>query len=160
MAIGLEADYPELMVAQVSRFTERMNDMQVTNALLDALIVMTTVVGGVVIMNAMLMSVFERTQEIGVLRALGWSRWRVIGMVVVEALALSLVSAVIGIGIGAGLAGLLATEPTMGAFMTPRFSTELFVRAAILAVALGVAGAVYPALRAAGMRPVEALRYE
>lgn len=160
VAIALEADYPELMVAQVSRFTERMNDLQVTNALLDALIVMTTVVGGVVIMNAMLMSVFERTQEIGVLRALGWSQWRVIGMVVVEALALSLVSAVVGIAIGAGLARLLATEPTMGAFMTPRFSTELFIRAAMLTVVLGVAGAVYPALRAAGMRPVEALRYE
>ena len=160
VAATLEMDFPELMVARVSKFTERMNDLKVTNAMLDALIVITMLVGGVVIMNAMLMSVFERTQEIGVLRALGWSRRRVVGMIASEALALSAVSAVAGIAIGVGLAQLFALEPTFGAFLIPTYSAELFVRVFILAVLLGVSGAVYPALRAAGMQPVEALRYE
>ena len=53
-------------------------------------------------MNAMLMSVFERTQEIGLLRAVGWKRKRVVGMIVIEGLALSLFSGVAGVGIGIG----------------------------------------------------------
>ncbi len=160
IAADLEQVYPELMVAKVSKFTERMNDLQVTNAMLDALILITMLVGGVVMMNAMLMSVFERTQEIGVLRALGWSRARVVGMVAVEALALSILSAAAGIGIGVVLASAFALEPTMGAFLLPTYSPELFLRVTVLAVVLSVVGAVYPTLRAAGLRPVEALRYE
>ncbi|MCX6018761.1 MAG: ABC transporter permease [Chloroflexi bacterium] len=60
------------MVARVVDFTDRMNDIQVTNAALDAVIVMMTIVGALVITNAMLMSEFERTHEFGLLRALGW----------------------------------------------------------------------------------------
>jgi putative ABC transport system permease protein len=111
-------------------------------------------------MNAMLMSVFERMHEFGVLRALGWRRRRLVGMVVVEAIALSLLSAVAGIGIGVGLGELLRLEPTMGQWLIPTYSAELFVRVGILVLVLGVIGSVYPALRAASMRPVEALRYE
>jgi ABC-type lipoprotein release transport system permease subunit len=160
IAATLELEYPDIMVAKVAEFTERMNDMQVTNAALDAIIVVTTVVGAAVMMNAMLMSVFERMHEFGVLRALGWRRRRLVGMVVVEAIALSLLSAVAGIGIGVGLGELLRLEPTMGQWLIPTYSAELFVRVGILVMVLGVIGSVYPALRAASMRPVEALRYE
>jgi ABC-type antimicrobial peptide transport system permease subunit len=160
VAANLEAQFPDIMVARVANFTERMNDMQVTNAALDALIVIVVLVGGVVMMNAMLMSVFERTQEIGVLRALGWRKLRVVRMVVSEAVALSVLSALIGVGIGVLLAQSFTLDPTMGAYLLPTYSPDLFVRVLVLVIVLGVTGAVYPALRAANMRPIEALRYE
>lgn len=159
-AANIEAQFPEVMVAKVANFTERMNDMQVTNAALDVLIAITMLVGGVVMMNAMLMSVFERTQEIGVLRAVGWRKRRVMRMVMIEALALSALSAVAGMAIGVALAHAFTLEPTMGALLLPTYSVDMFVRIGALAIVLGAVGAVYPALRAANLQPIEALRYE
>jgi ABC-type antimicrobial peptide transport system permease subunit len=156
----LEASFPEIIVARTAAFTERLQDFQTTYAIMNALVALTIVVGGVVMMNAMLMSVFERTQEIGVLRAVGWKRRRVIGMVLAEAVALSLLSGLVGIGLGIGLNHLLLLEPTMGVFLTPAYEPRLFVEVLILALALGAIGGVYPAWRAAGLRPIEALRYE
>jgi ABC-type antimicrobial peptide transport system permease subunit len=160
IAATLENEFPALMIAKVANFTERMNDMKVTYAALDMLIWITMLVGGVVMMNAMLMSVFERTQEIGVLRALGWSKLRVVRMVILEALILSVLAALIGIAFGVMLAHSFTLDPTMGAFLIPAYSMDLFARMFMLAVGLGVVSAIYPALRAAGMQPVEALRHE
>jgi putative ABC transport system permease protein len=106
------------------------------------------------------MSVFERTQEIGVLRALGWRRRQVIGMVLGESLALSFLSSVLGIGIGVVLNNLMLLEPTMGALMAPAYRPELFIQVLGLAFVLGAVGGIYPAWRAANLRPIEALRYE
>jgi ABC-type antimicrobial peptide transport system permease subunit len=156
----LEAQFPEIIVARSEGFTQRIQDFQSTYAMLNALIVLTVVVGSIVMMNAMLMSVFERTQEIGVLRALGWKRGRVVGMVLTESLALSLLSAALGIAVGIGLNRLLVLEPTMGTFLTPAYSPRMLAQVLILALGLGAIGGVYPAWRAAGLRPIEALRYE
>jgi ABC-type antimicrobial peptide transport system permease subunit len=156
----LEAQFPQIIVSRTDTFAERLQDFKTTYAMLNALIILTVVVGGIVMMNAMLMSVFERTQEIGVLRALGWKGRRVIGMVLTESLALSLLSAVLGIGFGIGLNQLLLLEPTMGYLFGPTYSWQMFVQVTILALGLGAAGGVYPAWRAAGLRPIEALRYE
>ncbi len=157
---ALEADFPELMIAQPAKATERMQDFATTDAVFNALMALTVAVGGVVMMNAMLMSVFERTQEIGVLRALGWRRRRVLAMVMLESLGLSLLSSVAGIAIGAGLNGLFALIPSYGGFLAPLYKPELFGQVLLLAAVLGVCGGFYPAWRAAGLRPIEALRYE
>jgi len=160
IALSIEAEFPQVMVARAVNFTERMNDMRVTNAALDAVIAVTTVVGALVMMNAMLMSVFERTREFGLLRALGWRRRRLVRMVVQEAALLSLAGAAAGVGIGVGIAALLRSEPTIGMFLYPTYTYALFARVTMLVLLLGVAGSVYPALRAASMPPAEALRYE
>jgi ABC-type antimicrobial peptide transport system permease subunit len=160
IARQLEAQYPEVLVSKASSFVDRIQDFRTTYAMLNTLITITIIVGGIVMMNAMLMSVFERTQEIGVLRALGWGRRRVIGMVVAESIALSLLSAVAGAAIGVGLNYLFTLVPAMGGFLTPAYSTRLFLQVTILALGFGLIGGLYPAWRAAGLRPIEALRYE
>lgn len=160
IARRLEAEFPQLLIAQSSAFIERLQDFATMNAIFNALVVLTLIVGGIVMTNAMLMSVFERTQEIGVLRALGWRRRRVIALVLGEALALSLLSAAIGIGLGVGLNLLLVQTPDFGAFLQPAYTPRLFGQVALLALGLGALGGLYPAWRAAGLRPIEALRYE
>ncbi len=160
-ARALEGRFPEIMVSEAGRLPERMQDFATLDAALNAVVGLTAVVGGIVMMNAMLMSVFERTQEIGVLRALGWRRRRVLGMVLVEALALSLLSACVGIGIGWGLGQLFTLEPSYGRFfLVPAYTPGLFGQVLALALVLGAFGGLYPAWRASGLRPVEALRYE
>ena len=160
VARKLETQFPDVMMSRASEATDRMQDFATTYAVLNALIVLTVIVGGIVMMNAMLMSVFERTQEIGVLRALGWRRGRVMRMVVVEALALSFVSALAGIAIGVGLGYLFTLVPSFGAFMTPAYPPQVFVQVIVLSLILGALGGLYPAWRAANMQPIEALRYE
>jgi putative ABC transport system permease protein len=108
----------------------------------------------------MLMSVFERTREIGTLRALGWRRRRVVGMIVSESLALAFLSGIAGILLGVGLGNLIAMEPTMGAWLKGEYSLRLFAQAIGIALVLGGIGALYPAWRAANLSPIEALRYE
>jgi len=156
----LEARYPEVIVSQVSEMTDRMQDIASTRALLNALIVLTVIVGGIVMMNAMLMTVFERTQEIGVLRALGWRRRRVIRMILGEAVALSLISGVAGTLLGVLLNAAFMLEPTMGSFLEPSYSPLLILQTVLLCLVLGALGGIYPAWRAANLQPIEALRYE
>ncbi|MFN2168813.1 MAG: FtsX-like permease family protein, partial [Anaerolineae bacterium] len=117
-------------------------------------------VGGLGMMNAMVMSVLERTREIGTLRALGWRRRRVIGLVLGEALVLSLIGGLIGIGIGVGLTEMAARVPGVGAFMEGVYSPGLFIEGLATAIGLGLIGGAYPAWWASNLQPVEALRYE
>ncbi len=156
----VEAHWPQVSVSRSSEFADKTNDLRTFRSMTTALSFLAIVIGGVGIMNAMLMSVFERTREIGTLRALGWRRRRVIGMIVRESLALSFLSGLVGIAFGVGLGTLITFEPTMGVFLKGNYTFALLAQAMIVALVLGVIGAVYPAWRASNLSPIEALRYE
>ena len=117
-------------------------------------------IGGLGMMNSMVMSVLERTREIGTLRALGWSRWRVLWIILGESVTLSAIGGVVGIFLGIGLAKLTGTIPGMGPLLAGVFTPSIFAQGLLTALVLGLVGGVYPAWRAAGLRPVEALSYE
>jgi ABC-type antimicrobial peptide transport system permease subunit len=160
VAARMEARYPELMVARTADLTSRMQDFATLDAVFGALLGLMLVVGGIVMMNVMLMSVFERTHEIGVLRAVGWRGGRVLRLILVESLALSLLSAAAGVLIGVGLNMLLGLIPNFGSVLVPIYSPGDMARVLAMAIALGVIGGVLPALRAVRLRPIEALHYE
>jgi ABC-type lipoprotein release transport system permease subunit len=160
IAAELERDFPEVIVMQAATMTERIQDFASMNAVFNALVALMAVVGGIVMTNVMVMSVFERTQEIGVLRACGWRRRRVLRMVLVESLALSVLSGVAGMVIGLGLNALFSLEPTYGRLLPTTYTTANVAEIIVLVVGLGALGGLYPAWRAANLRPVEALRYE
>ena len=115
--------------------------------------------GGIVVVNTMIMGVYERTREIGLLLAIGWSRLRVIGLVVAEGVVICLVSGLIGIGLGwleLELAGRYIQDGWLAFDLTPSFLALVV----LISVGLGVGSSLYPGIRAASMHPVEALRYE
>jgi ABC-type antimicrobial peptide transport system permease subunit len=118
------------------------------------------IIGGLGMMNAMAMSVMERTREIGTLRALGWSRGRVVRMIMGESLVLSVLGGLVGIALGVGMTELAAATPGIGAFLEGIYSPGIFIQGMVTALLLGVLGGAYPARRAANLLPVEALRYE
>ena len=156
----LEQQFADVMVGTTSTFTEKMQDFKTMESMMNAMSGLTMLVGGIVMMNAMLMSVFERTQEIGLLRAVGWKRKRVVSMIVIEGLALSLFSGIAGVGIGIGLNSLLGLIPLYGSFFNPIYEGPIFVQIGVLVLVLGLVGSIYPAWKGANLKPIEALRYE
>ncbi len=112
------------------------------------------------IANTMAMSVFERTREIGILRALGWKGGHVILLILTEATALGLVGGLLGIAAGWGGLRILAALPQTASVASASISPLHLVESLLVAIASGVFAGAYPAWRGAHLSPVEALRYE
>ncbi len=156
----LAAAFPEIDFSLTSELDEAMSDFRVLQDAADQVSFLAVFIGAVGMLNTMLMSVLERTREIGVLRSLGWRRRRVLGMILKESLVLGLVGGVCGILLGLGLGGLIGSVEIWGGAIAPSYPPQLFVQAVVVAAVLGVLGGFYPAWRATRLRPVEALRYE
>ena len=156
----INAEFPEVHATLSSDFANQMPDFQSSNAMLGGISVMAILVGGVGILNTMLMSVFERTREIGVLRSLGWRRRRILGMFLREALLLGILGGLVGIAAAFGLIAIINRLPIYGGMLTPLWDLPIFLRALAIALLLGLIGGIYPALRATRFPPVEALSYE
>jgi putative ABC transport system permease protein len=123
---------------------------------LPGLVAISLVVGGIVIMNIMLMAVSERTREIGIRKALGARRRDILAQFVVESATLSSVGAALGIGFGLVLAFAVKSLTPLPAAVAP-WSVAVGV---LLGITVGVAAGVYPATRASRLDPIVALRAE
>jgi putative ABC transport system permease protein len=123
---------------------------------LPGLVGISLVVGGIVIMNIMLMSVAERTSEIGIRKALGAKRSDILRQFLVESAALAIVGAGLGIAAGLGLAALVEATSPMPASVAP-WSLAVAV---LLGAGVGIGAGLYPANRAAKLDPVRAMGQE
>ena len=140
-------------VMEMEQMADMLNMLQASTW---AISLLAIVVGGLGIINTMLMSVFERTREIGVLKAVGWSNSKILTMIVGESLVVTIVSAIIGSAIGFFACTLLG--PQLG--IEPLFTPIIFMQAFAVAIVVGIIGGIYPALKAVKLPPTEALRYE
>ena len=143
-------------VTSVMEMTQMADMLNMLQASTWAISLLAIVVGGLGIINTMLMSVFERTREIGVLKAVGWSNGKILTMIVGESLVITIVSAIIGSLIGFAACTILG--PQMG--IEPLFTPKIFIQAFAIAIVVGIIGGIYPALKAVRLPPTEALRYE
>jgi len=125
-----------------------------------AVAIVTLLLGGIGVMNIMLVAVRERTIEIGVRKAVGATSGRVLCQFFAEGLLLTGLSGVIGFAIGMGLCGLINLAPMPTRFLGMIFTWERGLFAVAALTAIGVAASTYPARRAAALTPIEALRFE
>ncbi|WP_328994599.1 ABC transporter permease [Kribbella sp. NBC_01245] len=109
------------------------------------------------IVNTLVLTVFERTRELGMLRAIGLTRGQVKRMIRQESVMTALIGAAIGIVLGLGLAALLAARLDEITFTVPTGQLVIF---AVVSVVVGIFAAIWPARRAARLNPLEALQYE
>lgn len=118
------------------------------------------IVGGIGIMNIMLVSVTERTREIGIRKAVGAKRRDILMQFLTEATILSVVGGLLGIALGWGIALALGSVSLGNQQITPVVDTSAIVIGVVFSVLIGLFFGTYPALRASSLRPIEALRYE
>lgn len=136
----------------------------ITNVLtifLGGIAAISLLVGGIGIMNIMLVSVVERTREIGLRKALGAKKLDILIQFLAESLLLSLVGGVVGIGFGwviSSVVGRIAAANDVS--INPEISLQSVLLATLFSIAVGLFFGIYPANRAASLQPVEALRYE
>ena len=123
---------------------------------LPGLVGISLVVGGIVIMNIMLLSVTDRTREIGLRKSLGARRRDILFQFLTEASMLSITGAALGIGAGFGLAFIVERVSILPAAV----SVPAMVISLVLGLGVGIASGLYPAYRAARLDPIEALRFE
>jgi putative ABC transport system permease protein len=134
--------------------------------LLGAIAGISLVVGGIGIMNIMLVSVTERTREIGIRKAVGARRRDILTQFLVEAMVVSVLGGALGIAIGGGLSALISQVqvPGQGGATPTNLQTQVGLDSVMLAffvsAAIGLFFGIYPATRASGLNPIEALRYE
>jgi putative ABC transport system permease protein len=129
---------------------------QVFTSLLASIAAVSLLVGGIGIMNIMLVSVTERTREIGIRKALGATRLNILLQFLIEALTLCLLGGVIGILVGVGTAVLLARVMQWNTLISPMAVAIAFAFSA----AVGLFFGIWPARRASRLDPIVALRYE
>ncbi len=125
-------------------------------AFLGAIAGISLFVGGIGIMNIMLVSVRERTREIGLRKAVGARRSVILVQFIVETITLSLIGGILGILLGAAIAGVV----TLTGLITTYVSLDVILYSFFFAALVGLFFGIYPAYQAASLRPIEALRYE
>jgi putative ABC transport system permease protein len=135
------------------------NGLQVISSGAWAVSLLAILIGGIVVIVTMMKAVSERTREIGVLRAIGWTQRRILAMIIGESLVLALIAIVVGLLIAVGLVEAITLSHVLRG-ITPSYSLFLILKGIGVALFLGIIGGIYPAYRASRLSPTEALRYE
>ena len=153
-----ENQQEDVQVTSLSQITQAQSESAQTFSLLViGMAIVSLIVGGIGIMNVMMVSVTERTREIGVRLAIGARQWDIVQQFLIEAVALSLSGGVLGVAVG------ILTIPLLTRYRSDLAATltwQSILQAFGVALIVGVVFGLYPAIRASRLDPMEALRYE
>ncbi len=155
---AVDRGFGSLQTIRTAEFTSYYDQIEYIDWFVWIVTLVSVAVGGLGVLNTMLMAVSERTREIGTLRAVGWSRGRVIRMILAEGTLISALGGLLGLAAGTAGAEVLIHWAPRG--LDTLYTPLLFAEGFAIAVALGFAGALYPAWQASRLSPIEALKYE
>lgn len=157
----IESRYPELaIIGSADQYSKIDKGLDASDNMVWVISVLALIIGCLVVGNTMWMSVSQRTREIGILRAIGWSRSRVMGMIISESAGIGVVGCLLGFAMGVGLSESTRLMQETRNFLDPDYSVLIFARAMAVAILLSVLGSLPPAIKSARISPAEALRYE
>ena len=150
-------DFTTLTSEEISSIAD--NVLGILDTATIAVSALAIIVGAIGIINTMVMAVYERTKEIGVLKSVGWKSRKILTMILGETLVLTTLSGIVGCAFGIlipelGLKLLEVDDFALG------YSPETFILAFGITIIVGIIGGIYPAYKASKLAPTEALRYE
>lgn len=155
---AIEALDPRLLALATADFVRTDTRLKLADAMAWMTSLVAVLIGGVGTLNTMMTSVHERTREIGILRAIGWPRGRIVLMILLESCCLAAAAALIG-GIAAGcLTWLLARFSPAAGVVVPAIDPPILLQGLAIAFGIGLIGAWLPARRAARLQPTAAFR--
>lgn len=159
IASQVEAMEPEVKVRPTREHVESLSEIQLAVAMAWLTSAVATVIGSVGVLNTMFMSIQERTLEIGLLRAIGWTRRRIVSMVLLESILLSIIGAVIGIAVSYLLVSMLTHMPAVNGLIEGKIRFGVVMQGMTIAIVVGFLGGLLPAYAASKLSPAEALRH-
>jgi putative ABC transport system permease protein len=149
--------FPEGRASPANEVVGTSQGFRVARAMSWSTSILAIIVGVLGVMNTMLMTVFERTHEIGILLAVGWRRARIMMMVLCESAMLGLLGGVVGVGLGAVGLKIMERTPTVRGMLEPDTSPQLLLTSVAIAVIVGIISGLYPAWRSSRLSPAVAL---
>ena len=157
----LTRDQPELTtISTLAQAGRADRNLVFLKAAVTGSTILALVIGAIVVGNTMLLSLFERTREFGLLRAIGWGRRRVVWLVVSESLVLALLGSVLGVALSFLVTTVLEALPQLHGVLHSDFTPGAFWRGFAVGIGMAVLGSLYPSLRAANLTPLKALSNE
>jgi putative ABC transport system permease protein len=154
----LQAAAGNYAVFDSGEFTSDIRLIRVIRAVADTISAVMLGLALVLVATTLLMAVNERTYEIGVLAALGWSDFAILSLIVLEGVLITAVGALLGLVLGLGVMEVAANTDMAAGYLRPYTTGGLILRTVLLTIAIGTLGALYPAWRATRLDPAEALR--
>ncbi|MEL6108481.1 MAG: FtsX-like permease family protein [Planctomycetota bacterium] len=167
---GVDADQANEIIEQIQAVDGRLHAlatddfvgtdtrMQIAGAMAWMTSLIALVIGGIGTLNTMMTSVLERTREIGILRAIGWPQKRVFKLIVAEALLLAITASALGCFFAVAATAMMSQHPAIRGILAPEIEISTAAEGTVLAVLIGLIGAILPASRAARVSPTEAIR--
>lgn len=152
------AQIGSLLATPTDQMLQRDRNLAVMKAVSRSVSSIAIVMGALSVLDALLMAVQERTREIGIMLAIGWSRTRTMASIVFEGVAIGMAGCMIGIPLSFGISSLFAYLPTIGDVLSFRPDVSMALAAIPVSIVLCAVGSLYPAWRAAAMNPADALR--
>jgi putative ABC transport system permease protein len=158
---AITSAHPEMTTIQTAaQFGRADRNLVFLQAAATGSTILAILIGAVIVGNTMLLSLFERTREFGLLRAIGWTRSRVVSLVVGEGVVLAVVGALAGVALSFAATAALENLPQLRGVLHADYTNQAFWRGLYTGLGMAVIGALYPALRAANLAPLKALSRE
>jgi len=156
----IEALAPALQALPTREYADSSVEIRTARAVAWLTSTIAVLIGAVGMINTMLTAVFERTRELAVLRAIGWSKFQVMKLVMLESLLLAAVGAVAGTLLAMALTLVICRLPASGGLVSGNIAPAVMLQGLAIAIVVGVLGGAYPAYRAARLMPTVGLRHE
>lgn len=161
VASRIAYQFPELTtIRTASQFGRADRNLVFLNAAVTASTILAVLIGAVIVADTMLLSLIERTRELGLLRAIGWSRVRMVRLLLGEGLILGLIGALLGVGLSFLVTFVLERIPQLRGVLDANFTPHAFAAALLTALVMTLLGGLYPITRAALLEPLQALSHE